>query len=294
MNRTLVVPSSAIINYGLGIAGGRYGFNDDGKYPLPIGLDIVWFSYVDRKFYRAEVDLPIEKIKKLFEDGYINAKGDKVTYQTINVGLIPGGRIIIYLDSYEREVELCSYVGYETSVSLKDFVPNAYWSYKDLDSFIDSLFSDKEEDWVKAYTKYGANHSLWDKYRKRYNYDIKIDFEDKNTKLGYTLYRFTNCEQCTTNEYNSQLYFKNPATIRFMNPIWINGDYEYTGYFYFDEDEVMKYYPEAFMNNGTEGKLKININKYNNGVSISLYVNGKDFTFKHTKIEIIQAKERFR
>ena len=44
------------------------------------------------------------------------------------------------------------------------------------------------------------------------------------------------------------------------------------------------------MNNGTEGRLEVNINKYNNGISISLHVNGKDFPFKHTKIEIYKQK----
>ena len=289
-NSALAVPSSAILSNGLAMPGASYGLNDDGKYPLPTGLDILWFSNVDRKFYKAEVDFPVEKIKDLFEEGYINEKGEKITYDKVNVGLIPGGRIIIFLESEERDIELCSYDGKDTLLSLKDFVPDAYWEYKDLDSFIDTLFADKEEDWVKAYEKYGANHGLWDRYRKRYNYDIKVDFEDKNSKQGYSLYRFANSERCTTNAYNPQIYFKNPAALRFFAISWTNGGYEYSGYFYLNEDEVMQIFPEAFKNSGAKGRLEVNIDKYNKGVSISLHVDGKEYLIKQTKIEIDKNK----
>ena len=285
-NSALAVPSSAILSNGLAMPGASYGLNDDGKYPLPTGLDIVWFSNVDKKFYKAEVDFPIEKIKDLFEEGYINEKGEKITYNKVNVGLIPGGRIIIFLESEERDIELCSYTGKDTVISVKDFIPGAYWAYKDINSYIDTIYARKDEDWVKAYEKYGPNHGLWDRYRKRYDYDIKVNFEDKNSKQGYSLYRFANSERCTTNAYNPQIYFKNPAALRFFAISWTNGGYEYSGYFYLNEDEVMHIFPEAFKNSGAKGRLEVNIDKYNKGVSISLHVDEKEYPIKQTKIEI--------
>ena len=30
--------------------------------------------------------------------------------------------------------------------------------------------------------KYGCSDTIWDNYKKRYNYDIKMDYENKETK----------------------------------------------------------------------------------------------------------------
>ena len=30
--------------------------------------------------------------------------------------------------------------------------------------------------------KYGCSDKIWDNYKKRYNYDIKMDYENKETK----------------------------------------------------------------------------------------------------------------
>lgn len=48
----------------------------------------------------------------------------------------------------------------------------------------------------------------------------------------------------------------------------------------------MQIFPEAFKNSGAKGRLEVNIDKYNKGVSISLHVDGKEYLIKQTKIEI--------
>lgn len=128
------------VSYGLGRATAIMGLNEE-RFPLPTGLDIVWLSWVEKKFYEAEVDFPVDKIANLFEEGYLNYEGEKETYNEVNVGLIPGGRIVLYLSGEDKRIMVDQFQGVETTVDMKDYLPYAYFAYKDCNEFFDSIFS---------------------------------------------------------------------------------------------------------------------------------------------------------
>ncbi|WP_080733542.1 DUF2931 family protein [Porphyromonas gulae] len=288
-NSALAVPSSARVYNGLGDPGMIYSLNDEAIYPLPTGLDIIWLSLVDKKFYEAEVDFPTDTIRKLMDESYINGKGEKETFDLVNVGLIPGGRIIIYLDSSEKRILLCSFQGKETEeVDIREFIPNAY--YKDLNSYLERVFS-HEESWIENYKKYGPNHALWDKYFERFNYDIEFEFESKDCKFSGVSCRFTNKESCDLDDYNPQISIRPASRIRLISGGWYDGGFDYSAWFYFNEAEVLRVFDEAFGENRLQkGLLKILVSKYNNRFDISLQVNGKSFPLKETQIRVFKQR----
>ncbi|KGN85532.1 hypothetical protein HR15_09640 [Porphyromonas gulae] len=287
-NSALAVPSQASVYNGLGQPGMTYSLNDEAIYPLPTGLDIVWLSLVDKKFYEAEVDFPTDSIRKLMDEGYINAEGEKETFDLVNVGLIPGGRIVIYLDGPKKRIELCIFQGKETEVDIKEFIPNAY--YKDLNSYLDRVFS-HQENWIENYKKYGPNHALWDKYFERFNYDIDFEFEEKSSYLRACGIEFTNGEACDINNPNPQITIRPAARPRLMCAGWTLDEYNYSGYFYLNEPEVLRVFDEAFGEDRRQkGLLKILVSKYSNRFDISLQVGGKSFPLKETQIRAFKRK----
>lgn len=289
-NSALAVPSSMRINNGLGTPGLTYGLNDEGSYPLPTGLDIVWLSLVDKKFYRAEVDFPMDTLTSLFDKGYINGKGEREYYNMVNVGLIPGGRIIIYLDGGEKRVELCDFQGEETMVNMKDFLPNAYFAYENYDAYFQEVFSD-DDDWILNYKTNGVPYDLWDRYRERFNYDINFEFENKASRPNGSAYGFANKERCNINQYNPAISIRPTSPIRLINTGWIVDGYEYSAWFYFNEQEVLRVFDEAYGDDREQkGELRILVSKYNNLFDISLRVAGKVYPLKATQIRVFKQR----
>lgn len=291
-NSALAVPSSAAVHNGLGDPGMIYSLNDEAIYPLPTGLDIVWLSLVDKKFYKAEVDFPTDTIRELMEKGYVNGKGEKESYDLVNVGLIPGGRIIIYLDGQEKRIELCSFQGKETEeVDMKSFLPNAYFAYEDYNAYFNEVFADEDEEWIENYKKYGPNHDLWDKYFKRFNYDIEFEFEEKSGKLSGAACGFANKERCDLDDHNPRISIRPASPIRLISGTWHEGEFDYYAWFYFNEQEVLRVFDEAFEeNHGSKGLLKIVVGKYHNRFAISLHANGKEFPLKETQIRVFKQR----
>ncbi|KGN85531.1 hypothetical protein HQ42_04040 [Porphyromonas gulae] len=289
-NSALAVPSSARVNNGLGQPGITYSLNDEALYPLPTGLDIVWLSLVDKKFYEARVDFPTDSIGKLLEKGYINDKGEKESYYLVNVGLIPGGRIIIYLYGYQKCIELCSFQGTETEVDMEEFLPNAYFAYKDYEEYFAEIFVD-DRAWVNNFKKNGVSHTLWDKYRERFNYDINLEFEDEKSFLRLYGVDFANGEGCNVDVREQILSIRPAARIRLLGCGWTSGEYNFSGYFYFNEEEVLRVFDEAYADNREQkGELKILVSKYNNLFDISLRVGDKVYPIKNTQIRVFKQR----
>ncbi len=290
-NSALAVPSSARVCNGLGQPGMTYSLNSEAYYPLPTGLDIVWLSLVDKRFYEAEVDFPVDTLRRLMEEGYINGKGEKESYHYINVGFIPGGRIVIYLHGYEKRVVLSTFQGKETEVDMESFLPNAYFAYKDYDAYFDDVFSDTDEEWLQAFRKYGPNHGLWDKYFERFDYDIDFEFEEKSSYIRFFGIDFANSEACDLNKYNPRLSIRPAARPRLIAAGWSVDGFDYSAWFYFDEEEVLRVFDEAFSEHrGEPGRLRIFVSKYNNLFDIGLELGGKVYALKETQIRVFKQR----
>ena len=69
--------------------------------------------------------------------------------------------------------------------------------------------------------------------------------------------------------------------------LWNVGTTKYAGYFFFDEDEIIKTFARAFNPHNKVGKLIIYVSKYNNRFNIYLLVNGEKISFiKKQKIHV--------
>ncbi len=170
----------------------------------------------------------------------------------------------------------------------KDFNKEAYECFSTKQKYCAAALGDY--DGVKEnLEEVGIPFDLWDVYKERFNYTIKIDFENNKIKLdsAYTSYEFTNTDFLYDGD-NSPLTMKaRPFHIGF---IWLVDHYKYTGEFYFDEEEVINVFREAFNQEKRKkkGVLHIHISKYNNKFDIYLLVDGKQYPLTKTMIHVFR------
>ncbi len=68
------------------------------RKPVPDTISATWFSYVEKKFYAAKIKLPIEKLTKLFKDGYKDIyTGETQTYNNVIVGMSSKGKGAVWI-----------------------------------------------------------------------------------------------------------------------------------------------------------------------------------------------------
>lgn len=263
---------------------------DDEKIEIPSGIDVMWLSYLEKKFYRVKAKLPRylqDRMLELFRDGYYDYPLKRYwTYDSFVITMLPKGRVWLYLSGIGRSTLVCdSLAGEEIQVSLKNFDKEGYAYHKTLDAFCKGRISDYPKA-VENFKQNGIPEGLWDRYKRRYHYDIEFVYEDSRAVSGNDfLYRFI------TSEYYHRDKVQRFSTLpcaRELQMGWHVGTTEYDAYFYFDEDEVMQKYAEAFGTSEKEGKLIVRVSKHNNKFAIYLQVDGKHYPFKKTKIHVFR------
>jgi hypothetical protein len=289
------------VGYGLGNGFSTIDFGaGDGGLSIPTGLDVLWLSFAEKKFYRFKQDFSKEiqeKILKYFQRGLYD---DKERYSCFVVTLLPGGKIWLSLVGTSLNRTVCdSLQAEEVWMSLKDFKEDYYQAFGTLDSLCTSGLSDYDGA-TENLNINGIPLGLWDKYAKRYPYDINIRFEDKNTILKSESQRAEEVDAeavayFSTGEYyelrlNKGVYDR-PALQKLILS-WCVGETCYHGEFFFDEEEVLKAFPAVFASDGQimAGSLNIEISKYNNRFIISLVSGGKHYQLKDTKIHVFCQK----
>ena len=212
------------------------------KYPAtktisfysPTGIDLVWASWTERKWYVANIKFSKKEkaiIKKALLstfpsydnfDDYLNPSAKKGSYETFHVCCFPGGKIRYFLEDEDGNriiaLDIISQAE-ETHQLDQSFLHGGrgmiarseekYWDSMD-EYFDDMLHEGKHyldldsieetygEDWrarTEYYRKNGRpDPALWDSYFKRYNYRVSVVMENPKDKLWQETCYFTNAE----------------------------------------------------------------------------------------------------
>ncbi|MDB4985292.1 MAG: hypothetical protein JWN04_470 [Myxococcaceae bacterium] len=139
------------------------------KKPVPDALTVTFFSYLEDKFYRGAFPLPRERIAQLFAEGFPHkyGKGGRKTYDSIIVGVAPGGAVAVWLSGSRRQLEVL--YGHADEVSLDwhralDMPPQV-----DRQKYVaDSLAHAAKKDPLVAPSMQRVPIGLWDSYRERF------------------------------------------------------------------------------------------------------------------------------
>lgn len=239
-------PAISYSRIGIGQGTSSVSLNDfEGGMSLPNALDISWLSNVDRKIYKGNFEFSEElqnKILGYFRTGYkIYEPRDStlqdVTYSGINISIIPGGRVLLYLTGLGRVVYLDTILQCDpVDVDWKQYYN--YYGYETLDSYVDQCITEEDGPKMMALLEqYGHDYiyNLWSRYMERFNYDINIEFENQESVIGrdYTC-RFSNGEFFRK---AAGINVDMKARIKQMGVSWRVADTTYMGRFFFNEEE---------------------------------------------------------
>lgn len=158
--------------------GGATGDNDI-KAELPKRIDMTWLSYVDNKFYTIDSELPIEKIKQLFEEGFYSKNGEEVItepYNFINIGLAPKGMVVVWVAGVGQQVEVARFQAQETTIGPRLITEDEKYMFRKdyskdrlLDDFVISKYLEEQ------LNKYGYPPAeVYESYREKYLWRPKV------------------------------------------------------------------------------------------------------------------------
>ena len=295
--------------------GNAYGYESHSMGYLPASVDMVWLSYKEDCFYRLKTAIDYEKIAKLFREGYEerlpNGEVKHTTYNTIVVGIAPGGVVVLWAgNAYFKITEIGRYQA--EKIDLKE--PPG------LDSHQRLIFSkeDREETLnsdlaiPKAVREANKNKpipfGLWDSYRD-HQYQWFPVYEIPNGKIGDVRARYWNGETGTTlyTDFASYMgkedffYLEEPIQKRSLFKELVisykaESGQKYLAEVSFDWEAVVAAYQKVFGEHPEEVKahLDIRINRKNTYLTVRLVGdNGKEAFIEPKLIRIREANQKY-
>ena len=179
------------------------GYESHSMDKLPKSVDMVWLSYKEDCFYRLKTAIDYEKIAKLFREGFderfSNGKMNHTTYNTVVVGIAPGGVVVLWVGSgYFPIKEIGRYQAEEIALREPEGLDNhqkLIFSKKDREEVLNSN-TIIPEDFREANKNKPIPFGLWDSYRD-HQYQWYPTFEIPNGKMGDVDYQYWNGEADT-------------------------------------------------------------------------------------------------
>jgi len=189
--RGLYIPSGGTLIAGWGRPISSHATGEKYK-PLPDKLDITFFSNAENQFYHGKFELPYENILKYFQTGVADNPAQP-TYSSIMAGIAPGGVVAVWVIGTGGYHEV--FFGQAEKVDLNPSTAFAL-PFKDkaqeqwyIDKQLTNVLSPEEMDDLKTN---GIPFGLWARYRKQYQWDVRLT---KEFELTYTGYQFLNGER---------------------------------------------------------------------------------------------------
>lgn len=279
---------------GIGVSKGAVSFEDyekEGGLDIPNGIEIVCLSFAESKIYKLHTTFSQnlqDEMLRLFREGFYVTKFDKhKTYSTLLMTMLPGGKVWLYMDGMGRTVLVCDTLQAEPiEMTLEEFDKDASYVSNSVQEYSEASLDKEQKAGIKAN---GIPFELWERYRERFNYDFKFEFEDKNSKIDSLslAYNFINGEFYYASDGAKTGLLSRPKEIYLE---WNVGDTKYKGQFFLREEEVLEGFLKMYSSTkrSQKGTLIVKTSKYNNKFDIYLEIEGNKYFFKKTKIHVFR------
>ena len=294
--------------------GNAYGYESHSMDKLPKSVDMVWLSYKEDCFYRLKTAIDYEKVEKLFKEGYKerfpNGKVVLSTYNTIVVGIAPGGVVVLWVgNGYKKITEIGRYQA--EKIDLKE--PPGLDSHERL--IFDKEYSKKilssnsviPEKVREANKNKPIPFGLWDSYRD-HQYQWFPIYEIPDGKIGDVDYRYWNGEAGTTlyTDFASYMgkvdffYLEEPIQKRSLFKELVisykaESGQKYLAEVSFDWEAVVAAYQKVFgkETNKVTAHLDIRVNRANTYLTFQLIGdNGKQTFLEPKTLEYYKLSDR--
>ncbi|MCW3161525.1 DUF2931 family protein [Chryseobacterium oryctis] len=274
-----------------GHSSGRWGDSGKGwteQYGTPIGADITYYADYENKFYRLNVDFPLEKIKDYMERAYsrkddlddetqeykrlgrgYESGGGKAydSFTTLVFGFAPKGMVVVWLNFGNTRIELDRY----QAIPLTDAVEISKAEEKYMRTY--RISPERYIESQKQYFIPDASPKEWDDYRQRYTWRPVVSSSNPKFRLFEVLnYTYNGEKEGALRPWVLNMPYKERAIPREMVFTWETGKEKHeqlNARAFFNWQKTN----EAFKKAGSKIDMQVKIAEDNN--SIEILLNGK-------------------
>ncbi|TWP23865.1 DUF2931 family protein [Apibacter muscae] len=267
-----------------------------GVKALPDSLAVTWVSYAEDCFYKVNAKLDKEKMTQLFRTSYqlknIDDTFSDEYYNTIVVGMAPGGVVVVWLAGIGRQTEVGRYQGEKT------VIPQAEIDH--LDEHDQLIFDPKfrketmesepivPKEVQEAHKGKPIPYGLWDTYRIRYNWVPVFEIPNEG-KMGDIIINYFNGEiEDIKREEIPLMNFEKKTIPRRISMEWKSKEGKlYAGEIFFNEASIFQAFKEFYEKNLlTHAQLKIRVNMPNTYITFMLTDGEKEIPVKTDKLKV--------
>ena len=298
--------------------GNAFGYESTSMDKLPKSVDMVWLSYKEDCFYRLKTAIDYEKIAKLFREGFNqrvpNGEVRHTTYNTIVVGIAPGGVVVLWAGrGYLKITEIGRYQADKIVLKEPEGLDNHQRLIFDKE-YAKRLLTNNTiipEDFREANKNKPIPFGLWDSYRDN-QYQWYPTFEIPNGKIGDVDYQYWNGEADTffftdfialegqKDVFAPQELYHNIRKLPLFKEIRFNYKAEdgikYGVLVQFEWEDTLEAYKKVFGERPEDVKahLDIRINRDNTYLTVRLIGdNGKEAFIEPKLIRIRKANQKY-
>ena len=298
--------------------GNAAGYESTSMDKLPKSVDMVWLSYKEDCFYRLKTAIDYEKVEKLFREGFNqrvpNGEVRHKTYDTIVVGIAPGGVVVLWVGyGYLPLTEIGRYQAEKIELREPEGLDNHQKLIFDKE-YAKRLLTNNTiipEDFREANKNKPIPFGLWDSYRDN-QYQWYPTFEIPNGKMGDVHYQYWNGEGSfffftdfiTLEEHKDvfapkELYHdirKLPLYKEISFTYKAEDGIKYGVGLQFDWEDILATYKKVFGEHPEEVKahLDIRMNRINSYLTVRLVGdNGKEAFIEPKLIDIGEANQKY-
>jgi hypothetical protein len=264
---------------------GDNGMNMSRSDIIPTNFRITYFSYMENKFYKGDFALPADRIRTLFKEGMINYLSKKYdTYDAMIVGMAPGGVLVVWMQSVDKQVEIGRYQATETDFDWGLFKSNNGYSREE----ILKRTMDSRPEALANFKKNGLMLGLWDTYRIKYSWHPKFEFPIGCVSETIRLKMYNGEYELLWGDELKENTFKKRAITYKAHTLWIDETGQKFGaHIDFDEAEIFEAYKLIYRDDKEQdAELVIKYNDTRTSLEIYLRSKSEEIELEKTKVKI--------
>lgn len=269
-------------------------FDEDYRVVLPRYIEALWISYAENQVYYLYEELPYDEIERLFGEGYDfyedrNSEPKKVNFDVINLCFLPEGKVALYLNGTRRTILLDWSAQGKATDEFNDVICEEHEIIPPFDEYADRMLKENPHIEVEREIPMGE---VLDKYFEKYTYEIRFEFEKESTPFVWAKEEYANGEMLCSRNRTKVTSIQRPARLKYYELSWYAGGYEYFGELWFQEEEMLHLFDEAYGEDRMqESVLLIAYSEENESFEVTLQVGGKKYAFEKTEVWISKIPE---
>jgi hypothetical protein len=240
---------------------------------------------MENKFYKGDFALPADRIQSLFKEGmidYLTKKYD--TYRAMIVGMAPGGVLVVWMQGFDKQVEIGRFQATETDMAWESFIPKTGLTREE---YVFNLI-ERRPIVLANFKKNGLMLGLWDTYRIKYNWRPKFEFPEGSNGEGVTLKMYNGETLFLWGDELAINAFEQRAITWRIHLLWADETgQDFGAHIDFDEAEIFEAYKQIYRNDKEQNaELVIKYNDTRTSLEIYLRSKSEEIEIEKSKIKI--------